>query len=515
MHVEKAYKKWGRDCVHHLYVDFAFVVEEKENKGYFAARDIVGSRPLYYGVKDEQFYCSSDISDFFLKFAFKAEPDVEMLRTLIDEGTLPSDATLFMSIKRLSAGHCMVVDKEANITIERYWNPENIKINHNITEQEATSTFLRLFQNAIRDRVEDPEETSFDLSGGLDSSSVVAMATQMFPKQKIQTNSQGFSSLPSCDEKEYIEAMTDTFNLDSHIFESDSLDYNGVYSLETHYKQKPPWPILLTYMAILPLVENLHRMKIKRVLTGQGGDDILTGNGFVLFDYFRSLQWRQLYRELKAAKRPVNAIKRYMISPLLSDKQKQVIKFIFRKKSKKPKSKNSLQEQFQSFPKKDFSFLYDIDSITCSYQSLTWDISPYHDIEKRYGIVYTHPFFDRRLIEFMLSLPGKYKYREGVGKVLLRKAMKGILPEKIRQRKDKAEFSALVRQQIDAIDLDKLLDHSCLAAQGVIEQVSINRLKEEYKSGKMKTIVHFWKIINMEYWYRCHFLSNEKEVSFD
>ena len=147
-----------------------------------------------------------------------------------------------------------------------------------------------------------------------------------------------------------------------------------------------------------------------------------------------------------------------------------------------------------------------------SSNSTLMESSYYRLGETHFGIEFRHPYFDRRLTEFMLSLPPRLKYSKGVIKILLRNAMEGILPEKIRQRKDKAEFSEVLRQQIDAIDLDALLSNAYLAKLGLLEQKIIDKYKQEYLDGKMKYIVFFWQLINLEYWYRYNFVDHSFDV---
>jgi len=183
------------------------------------------------------------------------------------------------------------------------------------------------------------------------------------------------------------------------------------------------------------------------------------------------------------------------------------------------KSDNTTQETNRKKSFKEFSelchgnsnsFKSELGGVVGSTLSLYLDFSYYPVVQKHYGITYCHPFYDRRLVEFMLSLPMKFKYKEGVTKVLLRKAMKGILPEKIRNRTDKASFSDVLRQQIDAIDLNELLNDTYLAKLEVVEQAEINQLKKEYLEGEMYSVRNLWQIINMEYWYRFNFINQEE-----
>ena len=83
--------------------------------------------------------------------------------------------------------------------------------------------------------------------------------------------------------------------------------------------------------------------------------------------------------------------------------------------------------------------------------------------------------------------------------------MKGVLPEEIRLRTDKATFNEILRQQIDAIDLDSLLKDAYIARMGIIDQKRIDQMKDRYQKGNLNHIIYLWHLLNLEYWYRFHF----------
>jgi asparagine synthase (glutamine-hydrolysing) len=506
------FKKFKENCVHHIDTEFPFVIYNENKKNYFAACDPIGIKPLYYCMIDSQFYFSKELKTLFQKTKLNKEVNVETLKNIINNSVVAYDQTMYKGIKRLPPGHYMYVTSTGQYLIERYWKPEEIKINYKITEDEAESIFRTLFNKAIFNRIDNLETTGFELSGGLDSSSIVSWIKYKKPEKKITTFSMNFTSLKDCDESDYIDAMDEQYSLNMQRLDTDKMDYNLKYSLENNYKLNPYWPIFITYTMGFSVLERAKELNVKTILTGQGGDHILAGNLYILHEYFRTFQWLQLYREMKYFPKKINILKQYLLAPLLGEKNIQKLKFIYRKVQGKKQIKKLDKIDFEEFSSfyvgNSMSFKYDIIQVLHSSLSVLMNSSYYSVAEEHFGIEFKHPFFDRRLIEFMLSLPPKFKYSEGISKRLLRTAMKGILPEKIRQRTDKAEFSEVLRQQIDAIDLDELFHNANLARLGLVDQKKLDTYKEDYKSGKMKKVVYFWQLINLEYWYRFNFVND-------
>lgn len=267
-----AYTQWHTECVDHLFCEFSFVIYDSKTECYFAARDAAGTRALYYAVYHDKFYFSDDMGEVFSRSGMKKEPDADNMKKLLASTTLPYDATLYKNIKRLPPGHSLSIDKEMQMQIVRYWKPETIQINETINNQEAKEKFLVLFKQAITDRIDTFENTVFDLSGGLDSSSNTCLAKQMYPDKQIQSLSQNYSSLPTCDESAYVDAVLRQYDLNHMNVELDALDYKNAYSLAYNYQLDPYWPILVTYTTTLHIAKILQAKGIKRLITGQGGD---------------------------------------------------------------------------------------------------------------------------------------------------------------------------------------------------------------------------------------------------
>lgn len=503
------YEKFKKDLVHHIDDELSFVIYDKINQSYFAVRDIIGFKPLYYTFLDNNFYFSNDIGELFQRSGIKKEPHLQTMKSIVFHSTIAYEDTMYENINRLPPGHCMYISCDGKYTIERYWKPEEIKINYSMTEEEAKKKLLTLFDQAVFDRIKNLKNTGFELSGGLDSSSIVSWVKNKKPDNKITAFSMNFRSMKNCDETKYIRAIQEKYNIDLKNLATDQMDYKDKYSLENNYKLNPYWPIFITYTMGFSVIEKAKELRIKTVLSGQGGDNVLAGNLFVLDEYFKRMQWNQLYKELKALPHPKNIIKRYIVLPFLGEKNIGRLRYIVKKlKNTTIGLETNFQEFSDFYTGSSYVFKSDLSQVLHSTLSVLMESSYYNIAEKYYEIEFKHPFFDRRLIEFTLSLPPKLKYSEGISKRLLRKAMEGILPEEIRQRESKAEFTEVLRQQIDAVNLDDILNNAYISKLGIVEQERLDKYKDDYLSGKMKKVVYFWQLINLEYWYKYNFVEN-------
>ncbi len=423
--------------------------------------------------------------------------------------TLNYQETMYEGIYRLPPGHFMTI-KDGQEGMERYWHPEKIEIDYTITEEEAAKKLKALLSKAVDKRIDTLEETAFEVSGGVDSSSVVSLLAQSASASTIDSYSMDFPSMP-CDESVYIDALLKKYPLHHQKIASGTLDYRKVYSLKYLYSMSPNWPITLTFAMLLPMFEQMKHEGKKVVISGQGGDHLFTGTPYVLYDLFRRFRFLTLYEELKDYKKPWGVFKGYVVRPLLGEKATRLVKRLLGKKNADLPSKNvdekvdEIVDMTKTVGIKNPAHKDALDMVTSAAHSTIMDGNFFHCAEKTFGIEYRHPFFDKELVEFALSLPPEMKYKKRTIKWILRRAMDGILPDKIRDRKDKAEFSELLLQQIDALDLDDLLNDSYIVKLGLVEQSLVDTYRKEYEDKTFKYITYLWIIINVEYWYRYNF----------
>jgi len=496
------YRLYGKKLPNKLKGAFSFTLHDSKSGEFFCARDPLGIAALYYVKTQDGYHFASEIETLLALPSVSKKPNLRSMQTMMQGFAVGYHDTMYEGIYRLPPGHKMSI-KNGKKEIERYWFPEKIKIDYVITEEEAAKKLKALFAKAVEESVMVLEETAFELSGGLDSSSVVSLLAQQNNPKEIDSYSMDFGEL-KCNEGVYVDDLLGQYPVNHKKVSVGTLDYRNKYSLAFLYTLSPHWPVSLTFAMLIPMLEKMKDEGKKVVVTGQGGDHLFTGTPYVLYDLLRRGKFSEFNTELQSYRCPWSAFKTYALRPLLGEKNVERVKKILGKKEKEASFWDdcNIENLTDGLNIKNFVFKEELDIVTAAYHATVMDGNIFHCAERYFGIEYRHPFFDRELVEFALSLPPEMKYAKLTIKRILRKAMEGILPEKIRLRRDKAEFSEVLSQQIEAIDLDILLNEPHIVKLGLLKQSDIEECKEGYKNGKPLYVSRLWSIINVEYWYR-------------
>ncbi|MCK5538741.1 MAG: hypothetical protein KAI79_18090, partial [Bacteroidales bacterium] len=211
-----------------------------------------------------------------------------------------------------------------------------------------------------------------------------------------------------------------------------------------------------------------------------------------------------------------SVIRNYVLLPILSTKQKNRLKQIkhFFTSGKIKKDNGCTLSEDQLFDRKRCKSIAqeaEISSVLSRFFSSWVDNNPTH-AAKYFDIEMRHPFYDTRLVEFTLSLPVRFKYSQGDVKIILKEAMKGILPEKIRKRNDKVIFNQLIIDAINGIDLEEFWQKSYISDMKIVDRSEILNVVSTYNNDNRRDIGKLWRLINLEYWYRINFT---EETVFD
>lgn len=510
-----SYQKWEEKCLDHLVGNFSFAIWDEEKQYLFCAKSKSSTKPFFYSNNDSFFAFSSEVSSLLKLPNFELKPNIESMRQFyFYNGVIDPDSTMYDEVHSLPHGHYMIVSKKG-IKIHRYWQPETIKINKNITQDKAAEKFYELLNDAVRCRLRATSPIGIELSGGLDSSSVACLAAKYNHDHSLFALTMQYGDY-LCDESKYSNAVIGKTGLKQLSIRADKIDYKEEYSLDFYYNVCPNWPNYVTFTQSFPLMKKARDEGIRIVLTGQGGDFITQGSLYRFADFFKSFKWIKLAKEINhikcSCKYKINVIKNYIILPMLSEKQKKIIKKLINREvsiqAEKPAKYRELinEEKCQSYA------LCEHVKHMIGTPLASWTNNNVYQIMERYNMEFWHPYLDSRLIEFALSLPDEYKTYKDDFKITLKEAMKGILPEIVRKRNDKAEFSEAIRDQIDAIDLEEFWTKKYIVDLGIVSKEEISKAIRAYKESSIDDlrVTGLWRLINLEYWYRYNFLTTVK-----
>jgi asparagine synthase (glutamine-hydrolysing) len=188
--VLRAYEEYGEDCVKQFNGMFAFAIWDSRNKKLFLARDRFGKKPLYYARFNNQFIFASELKAILKHPSVSRQIDLDAVAKYLAYEYVPSPYSIFRNIYKLEPGSRMSV-RDGNITTERYWDLK-FDIDRRFDHREAKERLLKLLKESVSRRLISDVPLGVFLSGGIDSSAVVAMMAELMPPKDIKTFSIGF-----------------------------------------------------------------------------------------------------------------------------------------------------------------------------------------------------------------------------------------------------------------------------------------------------------------------------------
>ena len=517
--VLQAYAQWEKECPAHLIGDFAFVIWDRPNRRLFCARDVVGVKPFYYTNSRETFACSSAVGALLAVPGVETKPNEGMVGEFLANSISSQEETLLSGILRLPAAHAMCVEP-GGVRKWRYWDIDTARSIRYATDAEYQAHFLELFEEAVRCRLRG--DVGAELSGGLDSSSVVTIANRLGDNSRpLETFSIVCPGMP-CDESDFSAAVIEKLGVPATCTEPFLADASlYMEEAETHHAF-PGYPN--THMS-RPLKELAKTRGCSALLTGLGGDEWFSGNPYRYADHIRRGQLVTLAKEVHAdyetvASRTVAAdVLRFGLLPLVG----RPIRRRLRALRPRRQAPHFLEPEFAARiglqdRVRPPAAAHPFDSLAQGdlYSTLrngAWTHG--NEVEERataaLGLEHRHPFFDRRLIEFAMAIPGEQHWRNGVQKRVLRGAMGRSLPHAVANRHDKVEFSAVFTRSFLKHGGDGLFDRLEIAERGWLDHASardaykmLNGRDSRDETGS-PNVWHLWQIYGLELWHRALF----------
>jgi asparagine synthase (glutamine-hydrolysing) len=456
--VLRAYELLGPQCPAWLLGDFCFAIWDNAQHRLFCARDVSGNKPFVYHWNGRRLLFSSELHALFEDSGTPREPNEGMIAEYLAARITHPEETLYKDILRLPPAHCMIV-KMDQATKRRYWDVGSVKEIRYQSDDEYAEHFTEVLKESVACRLRSNHTVGAYLSGGLDSSAIVSTIGLIRGKQEIgnqdfETFSLVYPGL-SCDESGYIRAVVERWNIRANCMKPQEPCLDLLRQQTSFYKDICDYP----NGTQADPVRALARQKgIRVLLTGDWGDERLGGSLYYLADFVRHGKPFALCREMRkqgiflVSKHGLSTVAHYVLAPLLPELLRKAIRSARQGLTLGQRQLEWFEDSFAQRTKIHERLRDGLNSGRSIRSSKTWlrmqleDGGQVHGTEMedrscaRFGIEQRHPFTDRRMIEFSFGLPENQRLRTNQ-KFVLRHAMRGVLPESVRQRQDKAEFS--------------------------------------------------------------------------
>lgn len=504
-----AYKEWGSECVKRFNGMWAFAIYDIEKKRMFVSRDRFGVKPFYYYFQDGEFIFSSEIKGI-LEHPIKREPnDAIVYDFLYYSLSDHTEETFFKGIKNLPPGHSAILDlKKKELNIFRYYNLYEQVAEHKRSASEIQTAFL----GAVKKRLISDVPVGSCLSGGIDSSAIVCCMDEL-GKNDVEVFSLVFPG-KRIDESAFQEEIVKKTGAKWH-----KTTFNGEDILkdleELVYTQEEPFDGLSIYgqYRVMKLARD---NKIKVVLDGQGGDEILLGyhSFFACYfvELFRGFRWPQLIKEILAYRRVHGSLSPVltMVGMMLPSRLFEVMwggrqKFLSSEFTKRFAKRGTKRLLMKTRDCTEASLLAE------TYHSLPHLLRYEDKNSMRWSVESRVPFCDYEFVEKIISLPTESRISGADTKRIFREAMAGILPDKIRLRKDKIGFETpdaeILRTSHGGELARSIINSETFKSRAYWNWAKVASMLENHIKKRCDNAKPIWKMIILELWLR-EFIDN-------
>jgi asparagine synthase (glutamine-hydrolysing) len=510
--VTHAYEEFGDAFVEHLDGMFALAIWDGPRERLVLARDRFGKKPLCYRTSGPDLAFASELQALVAPGA-GPEIDVQALGEYLAYMAVPAPRTIYRDVHKLPPAHVLIADRDG-VRIHRYWSLD-YQPKVQIGEDEAVERVRALLTEAVRKRLVGEVPLGAFLSGGVDSSVVVALMAQVSGRP-VKTFSIGF------DDSEYNELpharrVAEAFHCEHHEFivRPDILEM--LPQMVRHFGEPfadssavPSW-----YLA------KLTREHVTVALNGDGGDEIFAGYGRHLANDLAE-RWSRVPAGLR------RSAERLARARLLADLGgARVARFASGAGLPRAEryrtwagvfSPDLLRQLSEVVPSEDvvvpgeFAAVQHLDAVDAILAVdtrfyLPTDLLPKVDITSMaHSLEVRSPLLDRDLAEFVASVPSAFKLHRLTTKHLLKRAAAGLVPA-ANLRRPKRGFAVPLARWLRQDLRDFVYDHLCpsrLASAGLLRQPAIDTLLEAHSSGTKDYAHHLWALLMLELWYRTY-----------
>jgi asparagine synthase (glutamine-hydrolysing) len=523
----RSYARWGERCLEKFLGDFAFAIWDRPRRRLFCARDHFGVKPFYYyHAPGRLFVFGSEIKTLFCLPEVPTRLNEARIVDYLQSDSEDTEVTFYRDVMRLPPGHAMVVGA-GGFSKWPYWRLEIRGELRLRSDEEYNEAFREVFGEAVRCRLRSAFAVGSELSGGLDSSSVVCVARQILAREgraPLQTFSAVYDDVPESDERPYVEAVLAQGGLAPHFVRADRLNpLNDIERILWHYDEPFMVPNLCLYWDGLHAVAKQQGVRI--LLNGNEGDLVVSYGYDRLTELVLRLKLISLAKELAGLHRnspPAWPIfRKYVARPLTPGallrlrqdiraimalpragfrRYTSCIGAIFLRGYRPPRHGPDTEPDWVKSAR--------LSQVT-QWRGIVSGFTPYAQEEfdrasAPFSLERRYVFLDRRLVDFCLSIPSGQKLRLGWTRFIMRNALREYLPPKVCWRPGKTSARASFNRGLLAFGrevLDDVIFGDLAVIENYVDCEAFRRSYRRYLAGEGgDDALSIWSVVILAIW---------------
>jgi asparagine synthase (glutamine-hydrolysing) len=524
------YEEEGWHCVERLQGMFGFAIWDARKRELFLARDRLGIKPVYWAAPPGGFVFGSEIKCLLEHPAIHPDLDQEAFFHYLTFISTPAPMTMFNGIRKLSPAERMIVREDGRTRSEIYWralSDDAAEAVAGMTEAEMEERMMELLRASIKKRMMADVPFGVFLSGGVDSSTNVALMSELMD-DPVRTFSVAFKEHEKYNELEYARQIARTFGTDHHEV---VIDWEDLVSFLPEMIFHQDEPIADWVCVPLHFVSRLARDTGTIVVqVGEGSDELFHGyETYLKYARFRRRYWEPFQRvppSLRlAASRSVTALSRRLdrgafLAQLFAESASGRLPFWGGAICWQGELKNQVLTNGRTHPdsyeivrrlwddagreRSDADLLQRMTYLELKQRLAELLLMRVDKMTMATSVEARVPFLDHEFVEFVLALPERMKVRDGLGKYLLKKAVAGkVIPHEIAYRTKQgfgAPVSEWFRGELGERTQEQI-KRSSLVERGLLDYDRIDELWAAHRSGRAEWSFQLWNLYNVSAWH--------------
>lgn len=532
------YEEKGLAAIEDLEGMFAIAIWDSRRQRFFLVRDRIGVKPLYYTVRNGAVIYGSEIKAILKHPWVERDMDPMALYHYLTFITTPAPLTLFKDIRKLPGGYVLEFDADGRVTEHQYWDAIVPRPERPLSEEDTIAEVRRLLRAAVAKRMMSDVPFGVFLSGGIDSSTNVALMAELMDRP-VDTFTVAFKQDQQYNELDYARQIAREFSTNHHevlIDEQDLIDF--IPRLVFHQDEPIADPVCVPLYYVSKLVRDNGTIVVQ---VGEGSDELFCGYGTYMA--FLNL-YRKAWRYMEMFPLPLRKLGYLAARPLMDLTGKGKFNDFLRRAAtgealfwggaiayyesdKRPLLTGAFWESIGRPTSYDWprqyleriqrarggDFLESMTYLELKIRLAELLLMRVDKITMATSVEARVPFLDHKLVEFAMNIPTALKVKGNTPKYILKKAVEGIIPHNIIYRK-KQGFGAPINEWLlrsFGEYAERTVMSSRLRERGIFDYGHIGQMFRAHRTGKANLAMQLWALVNLSAWYD-HWISGERDV---